>query len=89
MWHFGDDITVMGAPRFAFSYHDGDARLTSSGTDHRRLASMSEFRRIIPSTTMESSRMLFISEASLMLRLSEGQLRVTQREKIAVITEDT
>jgi hypothetical protein len=33
--------------------------------------------------------MLFISEASLMLRLSEGQLRVTQREKIAVITEDT
>ena len=37
MWHFGDDITVTGAPRFAFSYRDGDARLTSSGTESQKV----------------------------------------------------
>jgi hypothetical protein len=40
---------------------------------------MIEFRMIIP-CTMESSRMLFTSEVSLMLRLFECQLRVTQRK---------
>ena len=37
MWHFEDDITVTGAPRFAFSYRDGDARLTSSGTESQKV----------------------------------------------------
>jgi hypothetical protein len=66
-----------------------DACLTPLRVERHKISeALRALWRTVSFIVAKTSRMLLASETSVMLRSSEGQLQLIQREKIVVITED-